>query len=221
MIDYIIDGQNLRTTFGIYVSESTGIVDVPELKERQSVDWAEYNGEFIDDSQIIFKSKDISLKCVQKASSASDMITKINQIRDLLAKSGCRRLEIKLSSTTSLYYDVILNGSINFNKKWRESSDFVSEFNIKLKECEPVKMVLDYTPAESATTITASLNITSEKSVSIYWGDGSVSQDIYGTQTDVEHTYSTSGTYIIIIHGDIDNFTLNNSNTTTLWSKLL
>lgn len=222
MIDYIIDGINIRNEYGVYVSESTGIVDIPEQKERTAVDWAEYHGEVVDVARPpVYKTKVMTLKCVMQCSSATDIVTKAQQLTSLLSRSGFRRLEVALSETTRLYYDVVLNGPISFNKKWRNDSSFAAEFDLVFKETEPMKMVLRYPPSMESSSATATLNLTTNKSVMICWGDGTTSNDVYGKNIAINHDYGEFGEYVVVIHGDIDNLTINESNLLEVWNRLL
>lgn len=221
MIDYLIDGVNIRDEYGIYVSESTGIIDIPEQKARASVDWAEYHGEVVDTSRQMFKSKSIALKCVCKCDSAAGLVTKSQQLRERLSAAGFRRLIVSLSDSVKLYYDVILDGSIQFTKKWRQGSAFAAEFTISLKEPEPMKMVLNFPPSMESSSPVAILNVTTSKSIMICWGDGQMSQDLYGNNIDISHDYGEFGDYIAVIHGDIDALTVNSTNMTTIWNRLL
>lgn len=218
MINYIIDGHNIRDTWKIYVSESSGIVDIPELKERAVVDWAECHGEVIDDRTPKYKAKKITLKCAMVCADASALIVKSREISELFARSGFHRLEVVLSSATKLYYDVVLDGPISFSKKWRDSN-FVAEFDIVLKEPEPMKKVLKFQSTELA--MTAHINISTSKSISVMWGDGNVSPDLYGNNVDIIYNYQQHGEFVIIIHGDIDELTINDTNTELIWNKLL
>ena len=218
MINYIIDGHNIRDEWEIFVSESSGIVDIPELKERAVVDWAEYHGEVIDDRTPKYKAKKMTLKCLMACADPAALVAKSREINELFARSGLHRLEVALSPTTSLFFDVILDGAISFSKKWRDAN-FVAEFDIVLKEPEPMKKVLKFTSSDLNRT--ARINITTAKSVSINWGDGNVSPDLYGTDAEIVYNYQKNGEFVIIIHGDIDELTVNETNTETIWNKLL
>lgn len=64
------------------------------------------------------------------------------------------------------------------------------------------------------------ITITTSKLVNIYWGDGTTTQDVYGTNKTITHNYAINGDYYIVITGvieDIEEFT---TNAIIVWDKL-
>ena len=47
-ITYSLDGADLAAVFGVYISGSRGVLDLPSLKQPQIYDWADYHGVIVD-----------------------------------------------------------------------------------------------------------------------------------------------------------------------------
>jgi hypothetical protein len=64
------------------------------------------------------------------------------------------------------------------------------------------------------------VTLTSNKPLTIYWGDGAVSYDIYGTAVTATHTYTSNGIYYPIVAGVIEKVTDFSTNAIIVWSRL-
>lgn len=65
------------------------------------------------------------------------------------------------------------------------------------------------------------ITLTSSKRINAYFGDGSHSYDIAGTNIKVYHNYTVEGEYIIILTGVIEEITSITTNGTIIWNRLL
>lgn len=208
-IEYYINGNSF-TNYGVIVEGSSGVCSKLEMKDPLSVDYGNYHGTCVNLASVYYKERNINLSCVIEAVGYDDFITKTNSFISEFEGAGPKRLKIDVGSKP-LVYEVYSPKSFDPDKKWNPIH-MVGTFSLNLVEPEPVKRVLQF--GEGTATIT----ITSSKLVNIYWGDGTHTYDIYGTQT-ISHTFS-SGMHEIIITGDIDKITFISTNCTTLWNKL-
>lgn len=214
---YLIDGVNLNT-YGVYVSGSDGLLSRPKVKTPLSQSWQDYHGEVVDLSRKYYESRKITLKCFLKATSNEDFINKTNTFLALLDAPGTRRLMVSVDSAKPLVFEVYVLDPVDPDKKWH-SGKMVGTFTLNLIEHSPVKKVLKHIRTDVASK-TASITITSTKLVDIYWGDGAVTNDVFGTNQTITHDYAANGTYHIIVAGCIDEITSLTSNATVVWIKL-
>ena len=228
---YLLDGVNFKE-FGVYVGSSKGIIDSLKMKEPLKLDWDGYHGEAIDLSRPRMKAREITLECFIK--SEGGKIAFVQAVKDFLEQfytphkkqadskseavaAGLHRLTIDIHPTKALVYEVYLPDGTDISKEWNDSK-MVGTFSLKLKEPEPVKRVLKHFRVnESSKTVT--ITLTTEKLVNIYWGDGTTTQDVYGTQT-VKHDYSENGEYYVIVTGVIEDITDFSTNAIIVWNKL-
>ncbi|GAB3883494.1 hypothetical protein [Spirosoma agri] len=213
-VEYFINGSKFKDR-GIYVSSSDGLFDNLPLKDPQTFDWPDYHGVVMDLSAPRFGARIITLKCFIKSDEGVDeFIERIQQFITQFTKPGTQRLKINAHSTKPLVYEVILQNSINLNKKFRESN-MVGTFDLVLMEPDPVKRVLNFVGPGTAT-----ITVTSTKVLAIHWGDGTHTYGVFGTKVTATHTYSTAGSYDIILSGVIEDITYFSSNALLVWGKL-
>jgi len=197
-MDYYIDNYNFKG-FGIYVQESSGVVDLPKFKPPTETDWAEYHGVIIDsDKTPRTEARKIQLKCFLKAENQVDFLTKLSAFQSVFMTKGLKRLAIILTNEVGLFFDVYMSDGLQVTKRWSDST-MVGQFTVNLCEPEPIKKIIRFDSQGSAST----LSFKTSEAVSIYWGDGSAQQDLYGN-VSLSHTYDEAGIYFAIIHGDIE-----------------
>ncbi|MEG1728391.1 MAG: LamG-like jellyroll fold domain-containing protein [Bacteroidaceae bacterium] len=214
---YSIDGTDFKN-WNISVSESNGLLDRPKLKSPLSVDWADYHGEVIDLQSKRVEAREISLNCFMKATGKVDFVTKLNDFLDVFSKDGTQRLMVDIHPTKPLVYEVYNENGIVISKRWNDDI-MVGTFTLKLKEPDPVKRVIRHQRI-SDTTKTLSITLTTTKVVTIHWGDGTKSEDIYGTEVTVTHTYTNNGIFYAIVAGVIENIESFTTNGIVVWNKL-
>lgn len=211
-IKYYLDGVDIKT-YGVYITESEGLLSRPKLKKTLSASWNDYHGEVVDLSKRYYESRKITLECFIKSTSKEDFLTKMNTFMQLFDASGTRRLMVVVDVDRPLVYEVYLSGDIDVKKKWSDSQ-MVGTFSIELTEPSPIKRVVKITGTSLSITISTS------KLVDIYWGDGTVLKDVSGTSQVKTKTYGASGTYYAIVTGNIDEISSFTTTGTVLWSKL-
>lgn len=216
-LSYSIDGTDFKN-WNIYVSESNGLLDRPKLKKPLSVDWDDYHGEIIDLQNKRIEAREITLNCFMHATGKINFVTKLNEFLEVFQKNGTQRFMVDIHPTKPLVYEVYNENGIAISKRWNNDI-MVGTFTLKLKEPDPVKRVVRHQRI-SDTTKTLSITLTTTKAVTIHWGDGTKSEDIYGAGVTVTHTYMNNGTYYAIVAGvieDIESFTTNGI---VVWNKL-
>ena len=75
----------------------------------------------------------------------------------------------------------------------------------------------------NASNAELTIELKSDKMVNIYWGDGTVSEDIYGDYTGenaLKHTYVENGIYYAIVAGVIEEITDFDTNGIVVWNRL-
>lgn len=214
---YILDGVDLKE-YGVYVSDSKGVVNRPKLKEMAKVSWDNYHGEAVDLQHKFYEPREITLSCFIKASSKNDFITRVSKFGQLFDARGTQRLVIDVHPIKPLIYEVYCQDEINVAKKWNDEL-MVGTFDLKLIEPEPVKRILKHIRVGDSTK-TCTITMTTAKMVNIYWGDGTVDYDVSGTAITLSHVYETNGDYFPVITGCIDEITDFTTNAIVVWNKL-
>ena len=104
----------------------------------------------------------------------------------------------------------------NIDKKWR-AGKFYGKFSLKLIEYLPVKRVLRF--VKNNTQNTLQINIDSKTPFNIYWGDGTVTENVLGQQL-LSHTYQEEKIYQIICAGVLEDINAFSHTGILLWSSL-
>ncbi len=215
-LEYYIDGTNFKA-WDIYVSESNGLLDRPKLKAPLKIDWDDYHGEVVDLRDKRVEAREITLNCFIHANGKLDFITKLNTFLNVFQKNGTQRLTVEIDPEKPLIYEVYNESGVSIAKRWNDDI-MVGTFSLKLKEPEPVKRIVKFTRTGTATTHIITLS--SNKTVSIYWGDGTKTEDVYGTNVTVTHTYASNGDYFTEVAGVIEDVKDFSTNGTIVWNKL-
>ena len=214
---YSLDGVDFKD-YGIYVSESSGIIDRPKLKKPFEIDWAECHGKVVDLDVIRVESREITLKCFVKASGKIDFLQKMNTFLHLFDAVGTRRLMIMIGDTP-LVYEVYNEKGTSVNKRWSDNL-MTGTFDLKLTEPEPVKMVIKH---DTSIRMNFSYHFNCKEFITIYWGDGT--KDYFdGSHIEGyyqgDHIYQQEGIYYIMIVGNIDALDGRWDDGTVIWNKL-
>lgn len=137
---YTIDGNNLRTTYGIYVIQCSGDLDLLKRKGETSHSWPDQDGveSYTDARDMKFEPRTITLNCVMVGKTKADFLAKHSDFKKLLEKSGLRSLYRSLTyKTHSVYF---ADGcSITPPVKWVENGQNVAYFTLKLIEPVPAR----------------------------------------------------------------------------------
>lgn len=214
---YTIDGVDFKE-YGVYVSDSDGILNRPKLKPLASISWDNYHGEDVDLNHKYYEAREITLSCFIKARDKMDFLTKVTAFEQLFDSRGLHRLVIDVHPTKPLIYEVYCKDEIGLSKKWNDGL-MVGTFKLKLVEPQPVKRVLKHIRVLDNTK-TCSITLSTHKFVNIFWGDGTVDEDVSGQNITVSHDYAESGEYYPVITGCIDEIEAFRTNAIVVWNKL-
>lgn len=214
---YTIDGIDLKD-FGVFVSQSDGILTRPKQKPTANVSWGDYHGVDVDLDNIYYDQREITLSCFIKADNKASFMHQLFEFEQLFDKKGLRRLMIEAHPTKPLVYEVYCKDEISISKQWSDNT-MVGTFKLKLMEPQPVKRVLKHIRS-SEDTKTCTINLTTYKYLNIYWGDGTATEDIVGGDIDISHDYKEDGEYYPAITGCIDEIDDFTTNAIIVWNKL-
>lgn len=219
-VEYYINGKNFRE-FGVSVSDSKGIVGQLEKKDGLTVDWDDYHGKVRDTSRPRYKERTIQLECFIEGVGRSEFLNRLYELLAEFDAGGTQRLKVEYDGPAKpLVFEVFQKKAADVTKKWARYNRelMVGTFRLELEEDEPVKRVLRY--VATAQGATASITLTSNRLVNIYWGDGTRTVNVSGTGETVTHAYSEAGEFDIIISGVIEDITDFSTNAILVWDKL-
>lgn len=105
-----IDGINLTSAYGIYVSKGTAdLLRLPPKKEGIVHDWREINGKEYDLDKIVFDERVSTFQIGMMAATETLFFQQLEAFKALLMKPGLRRLEIATHPGKQYYF---------FYKEW-------------------------------------------------------------------------------------------------------
>lgn len=231
---YLLDGVDFKS-YGVHVSKSKGLLDGLKMKEPLKVAFDGYHGEAVDLSRPRFEPRDITLECFIKAEggkmafiqAAQAFIAQFSSKHRLPStgivnaepvQAGLHRLVVDVHPTKALVYEVYMPDGMAIDKEWNDKK-MVGTFTLTLREPEPVKRVLKHMRTSEATK-RVSITLTSTKLLNIYWGDGTTTQDVCGTDVTVTHDYVDNGDYYISLHGVVEDIEAFATNAIVVWEKL-
>ena len=217
ILTYSINGIDFKN-WDIYVSESIGLLDRPKMKTSFSVDWPDYHGTIVDLENKILQPREITLNCFMKAKGMLDFVTKLNDFLDVFSRPGTQRLRLDIHPTKPLLYEVYNEEGVAINKRWNDDL-MVGTFTLKLKEPDPVKRIVQHQRV-GVDTKELTISLTSRKAVTVFWGDATKTEDVYGTDVTISHEYTTDGVYYAIIAGVIEEIESFTTNGIIVWNKL-
>lgn len=233
-LTYMLDGVDFKQ-YGVYVSASKGLLDGLKMKDPHKVDFDGYHGTAIDLSRPRFEEREITLECFITATGGKlEFVRKVKAFLDLfsqrhkvaegatinadLCPAGLHRLLVDIHPVKALVYEVYLPDATSVEKTWNDAR-MTGTFTLKLVEPEPVKKVLKHIRTNSGNAKTE-FTITTGKLVNVYWGDGTTTQDVYGTGQKVQHTYADNGEYFIVITGVVEDIEAFDTNDIVIWDKV-
>ena len=216
-ITYMLDGIDL-STFGIHMSASDGVLDLPSLKQPQTYDWPDYHGVIVDLEKPRYNTRSLIFDAwVETSEGMIDFAERIRSFYDVIAKPGLHQLLSFNSPDRPFAFMVYMKDGMEVKKKWRDVQMY-GTFKMKFEEPEPVKRVVRYTGDR------ASVSFSSTDAFNIYWGDGTVDYDVVrpiqtpaGLDDTVTHEYSSAGTYYICFSGNVDSLGSFSTNGTVIW----
>ncbi|MBA4852085.1 hypothetical protein [Emticicia sp. BO119] len=208
-VTYKIDNVSFAS-LGVYVMKSVGMQDMPTMKEPLIIDWPDGHGLQVDLVVPRYNAREIELDCFIRAAGKLDFFNKVRTFLQSLQKPELCKLEFWMSDKPVIYMVYLADG-VNIEKQWR-ANDMFGTFTLKLIEPSPVKRLLKRTGSVSV------LSFSSENPIDIYWGDGTKDLGKFG-EVSITHSYSSSGTYYILICGVIEEIEDFETDASFVWSK--
>jgi len=134
---YLLDTNDMASTYGIYVQKTKGALDFLKRKGKTAHSWLDSNGEehFTGVDDIYFEPRDIILYCYIKASSKANFLSQLNSFKAVLKGSGLHTLKLPfLEDTLDVYFKD--GGTLEMLTNWN-GSILVGKFILKLREPNP------------------------------------------------------------------------------------
>jgi len=131
---YLLDGNDMASTYNIYVQKTKGALDFLKRKGKTAYSWPDEDGEeyFTDADDIYFEPRDIILYCYIKATSKANFLNQLNAFKAVLKSPGLHTLKLPfLSSNLNVYFKD--GGALNMLTTWNGSM-MVGKFILKLRE---------------------------------------------------------------------------------------
>lgn len=120
-------------TYGVYVSDSNGIIGKPPRKKPNIFEFAGESGNIPDLKDIRYDVRTITLTCFIKAASATALIDNFTSFRNAISdQTDTKTLSITVG-TKSLSYDVYIDEISDLTKKFMDGTNF-GTFTIKFIE---------------------------------------------------------------------------------------
>lgn len=133
-VTYSINGKDFAT-FGVYVSNSSGVVCKPAVKDLLSDNWSFAHGTVYDLSSVCYKEAEIQLKCFIEAKGYDQYITRALGFLSEFSDAEEHPLVVT-TGTVSKTFNVLSKDLIDISKSWNPSK-FVGTFTIKLTVPHP------------------------------------------------------------------------------------
>lgn len=210
-VNIFINNINLNS-LGVVVEKIDGVLDMPDRKDPLKVDWDDYHGEVIDLMKPVFDVRNFSLQCWIKALNKEDLIQKWVTFKSYFEQPGTQRIRLD-AGTKPLLFEAYHPESLKLENKWRDGKLF-GRFTLRLREPLPIKRVLKVNGSS------CSITLTSQKMLSIFWGDGSSTHNIYGTSVTRTHNYGSAGEYYVVIAGNIEEVTDFSTDAAIVWNMI-
>ena len=186
--------DKLFKDFGVYVSESTGLVGLLERKDVTQYDWSEYHGISPNLKKPKYKERTIELKCFMKGGNWEDLFKNfMDYIIGEFSKPGTQRLHIEPLGFKTLPYEVFMKDEVKVDKTFKEGEMF-AVFTLKFIEPNPIKTIL----TTSLDEFKLVYKIDSE--TEIFFGDGTKQigrGDVSLTKNYAYPSYQSSGITLV------------------------
>lgn len=216
MIKYTINGTSL-SHWGVLVSKTKGLHDLPKMKQPLTVNWPDRHGEQVDLTAPRYEAREITLECVILAEGRDEFLETLNTfITEALLGPGLKQLVVEYETTMPLVYLVYFAAGIDINRQtsW-DAARMAGTFTMKLREPEPFKKVYKFVAVGE--TMQCNISFTSPGQVTVYWGDGAMSETNTGTPS-LQHEYDTEGVFYVAVYGVVEEITNISTNATLVWN---
>jgi predicted transport protein len=135
-IDYNFSGQDF-STFGVFVSESEGLLGKTKRKKPETYEYPGESGHIADLSTIAYEPRTIKLSCFIESDTTEQLITAYQNLTTLLyGQTANKNLILKLNSQEKLIFNVYVNEISDLKKRFRDGTN-VGTFTITFIEPQP------------------------------------------------------------------------------------
>jgi hypothetical protein len=135
-IDYNFSNNNF-SSYGVYVSESEGLLGKPHRKKIEIYEYPGESGHIADLSSMEYEPRTIILSCFIKADSATSLITTYKNFSSLLyEQTTVKDLILKIDGQEKLTFSVYVSKISELKKKFRDGTN-VGTFTITFIEPQP------------------------------------------------------------------------------------
>lgn len=220
-VEYFINGINFKE-FGVYVSDSKGLIGQLERKEGPTAEYDTYHGIARDHDYVRYKERTITLECFIEAASRSKFVEWLDQFYEQFRRKGTQRFRVEYNgSTKPLVYEVTMQQGSDPEKKWGRYNEglMVGTFTLTLVEDDPVKMVLRHIATTDNST--TQFTVSTARRLTVAWGDGTFTHKVQGDNATIQHTYANKGVYDIIIAGVVEDIASIATSDIIVWQKLM
>jgi len=132
-IQYLLAGTDI-STLGIYIKESSGLLDKAKRKIQYRHDWDDENGEEVDLTTFVVDAREFRFDCFVVGETITDALEKMDSLFALTDTAGVKTLEVYYyGSTKKLTFSVYREDSVKVVKKFRYLKN-VWTFTLILKE---------------------------------------------------------------------------------------
>lgn len=196
-VKYSLNGKSFKD-FGVYVSESVGLVGLLERKDVSAYDWGEYHGQSVNLRNPKFREREIELKCFIRGNDWESLFAHFrNFIIKEFGKPGTQRLHIEPMGFKTLPYEVYMKSEVVPEKTFRDGEMFAT-FSLKVIEPNPIKIVLKTLLDQFK------LSYESTTETELFFGDGTKQTargNVNFTKNYESPSYESSGINLISVSG--------------------
>jgi len=201
----IIDNIDIYSVFGATLVQSTGELDMPKRKQLISHNWQDQHGFDENLDQVYFEDRQITLNFIIQATSQSDFYNKVMGLKALMLQPGLHVLQYPVIARP-FFVKFDFSAALEKVTKWN-SSLMVGKMAVLAIENYPVGLLFT-TNQSSLATVTFN-TLTSNDSITVYWGDGNYSILIGSGTLNYNYTKPAANYYIYVV-GKLINFIVTN-----------
>jgi len=135
---YLLDGNDMASTYGVYIQKSKGAFDFIKRKGVTEHSWDDEDGvqAFTDADDIYRDARNIKMEGFIKADTKTDFLTKLNAFKAIIISPGLHTLKFPQSDTI---YSVYCKDGLIFTMQTGWSNTIlIGKFILMLRETSPL-----------------------------------------------------------------------------------
>jgi hypothetical protein len=135
-IDYVFSGYSF-SSYGVYVSESEGLLGKPARKKPETYEYPGESGHVADLSSVEYEPRKIKLSCFIKSAGVLSLIAGYNSFSALLyEQTAVKNLILKIDGQERLTFSVYVSEISELKKKFRDGAN-AGTFTVTFIEPQP------------------------------------------------------------------------------------